>query len=144
MSKLGRKRTQVGNWVASLLFIDVLLLVHSELTKVNSMKAKLEALCRELKRQNKQVLEDSKRVATDEQQKRQDLSKKFHTTIKEITAKMEEQGEERLKQLKVGNAYVASGCACRGCAIWWRFCSVRFVGCGVCMLVFVCVLCVHT
>lgn len=39
-------------------------------------------------------------MAAEEQQKRQDLSKKFHTTIKEITTKMEEQGEERMKQLK--------------------------------------------
>jgi hypothetical protein len=47
------------------------------------------------------VFEESKRVANEEQQKRQELSKKFHTTIKEITTKMEEQGEERIKQLKV-------------------------------------------
>jgi chromosome segregation ATPase len=70
------------------------------LTKTNGIKIKLETLCRELQRQNKTVLEESKRVATDEQAKRQELSRKFHTTIKEITTKMEEQGEERMNQLK--------------------------------------------
>ena len=72
----------------------------TEQIKATAMKTKLETLCRELQRQNKQVFEDSKRVAAEEQQKRQDLSKKFHTTIKEITTKMEEQGEERMNQLK--------------------------------------------
>lgn len=46
------------------------------------------------------VQEDSKRVATDEQNKRQELSTKFHNTIKEITSKLEDQGDERLRQLK--------------------------------------------
>jgi hypothetical protein len=44
--------------------------------------------------------EDSKRVASDEQSKRQELSTKFHNTIKEITSKLEDQGDERLRQLK--------------------------------------------
>lgn len=64
------------------------------------MKTKLETLCRELQRQNKQVLEDAKRQAVDEHTKRQELSTKFHNTIKEITDKMEEQAEERLRQFK--------------------------------------------
>ena len=44
--------------------------------------------------------EDSKRMAAEEQQKRQELSTKFHSTIQEITAKLEEQGDERIRQVK--------------------------------------------
>eukprot|EP01111_Echinosteliopsis_oligospora_P007152 TRINITY_DN2181_c2_g1_i1.p1 TRINITY_DN2181_c2_g1~~TRINITY_DN2181_c2_g1_i1.p1 ORF type:complete len:337 (+),score=117.98 TRINITY_DN2181_c2_g1_i1:25-1035(+) len=75
-------------------------LVQTELVKTNGVKVKLETLCRELQKQNKQVMEGSKRIATEEQEKRQELSKKFHNTIKEITTKMEEQNDERMKQLK--------------------------------------------
>jgi hypothetical protein len=39
-------------------------------------------------------------VADEEQQKRQELSKKFQETIRETTQKIEEQGEERMKQFK--------------------------------------------
>lgn len=77
------------------------------------MKGKLEVLCRELQKQNKTIMEDSKRTAEDEQQKRQELSKKFHDTITQVTTKMEEQGEERIRlfrenELSELNTY----CAC--------------------------------
>lgn len=71
-----------------------------EQQKSTAMKGKLETLCRELQRQNKQVMEDAKRQANEEHTKRQELSGKFHSTIKEITDKMEEQAEERLRQLR--------------------------------------------
>jgi hypothetical protein len=44
--------------------------------------------------------DENKRVSTEEQQKRQELSTKFHNTIKDITSKLEEQGDERLQQIK--------------------------------------------
>eukprot|EP00897_Mesotaenium_endlicherianum_P004395 jgi/Mesen1/3984/ME000210S03234 len=71
-----------------------------EARKSLGMRHKLESLCRELQRQNKLVMEESRRTAAEEQQKRQELSTKFHTTIKEITSKLEEQGDERLRQIK--------------------------------------------
>jgi len=74
--------------------------IYSELTKVNSIKSKLETLCRELQKQNKASQEDSKRMAEEEKVRRSDLSKKFHEKIQEISKKMEEQGEERIKLYK--------------------------------------------
>lgn len=76
---------------------DAALLEHQ---KSLAMKGKLETLCRELQRQNKQVLDDAKRQASDEHAKRQELSGKFHSTIKDISDRMEEQADERLRQLR--------------------------------------------
>eukprot|EP00898_Chlorokybus_atmophyticus_P005785 jgi/Chlat1/6207/Chrsp44S05745 len=74
--------------------------IYAECTKTAAVKTKLESLCRELQRQNKIISEESKRAAAEEQQKRQELSTKFHNTIKEITLKLEEQGDERMRQFK--------------------------------------------
>ncbi|KAH8953144.1 hypothetical protein BDL97_08G008000 [Sphagnum fallax] len=74
--------------------------IYGEFTKVSALRQKLESLCRELQRQNKILLDENKRVSTEEQQKRQELSTKFHNTIKDITSKLEEQGDERLQQIK--------------------------------------------
>ena len=51
-------------------------------------------------RSDKISQDNSKRFAEEEQQQRQDLSKKFHEKIHEITTKMEEQAEERVKLFK--------------------------------------------
>jgi regulator of replication initiation timing len=79
--------------------------VYGEFTKVSALRQKLESLCRELQRQNKILLDENKRVSTEEQQKRQELSTKFHNTIKDITSKLEEQGDERLQQIKENEMY---------------------------------------
>lgn len=68
-----------------------------ELTKANTMKQKLEGLCRELQKQNKVVMEDSKRITHEEHKKREDMTKKFQMTMREITTKMEEQGDKQAK-----------------------------------------------
>eukprot|EP00727_Mastigamoeba_balamuthi_P006422 m51a1_g240 hypothetical protein (682) ;mRNA; f:140198-142860 len=73
---------------------------ESRMAKLTTTKTKLEALCRELQRQNKLVMEESRRVAEEEQGRRNELSKKFHETIGEITARLEEQGDERMRQLR--------------------------------------------
>eukprot|EP00850_Spirogloea_muscicola_P007320 SM000036S13364 [mRNA] locus=s36:878553:881510:+ [translate_table: standard] len=57
-------------------------LAVAEGAKGAAVRQKLESLCRELQRQNKAVIDESKRVALDEQHKRQELSAKFHATIK--------------------------------------------------------------
>eukprot|EP00850_Spirogloea_muscicola_P016379 SM000132S26894 [mRNA] locus=s132:235812:238836:- [translate_table: standard] len=71
-------------------------LAVAESAKGAAVRQKLESLCRELQRQNKAVIvspspflrglavmtDESKRVALDEQHKRQELSAKFHATIK--------------------------------------------------------------
>jgi hypothetical protein len=79
--------------------------IYGEFTKVSALRQKLESLCRELQRQNKILLDENKRVSTEEQQKRQELSTKFHNTIKDITSKLEEQGDERLQQIKENEMY---------------------------------------
>lgn len=73
---------------------------YAEMTRSAAVRKKLESLCRELQRQNKLILEESKKSALEEQGKRQELSTKFHTTIKDISSKLEEQGAERLRQMK--------------------------------------------
>eukprot|EP00850_Spirogloea_muscicola_P004408 SM000019S04952 [mRNA] locus=s19:143202:146726:- [translate_table: standard] len=72
----------------------------AEGAKGAAVRQKLESLCRELQRQNKAVIDESKRVALDEQHKRQELSAKFHTTIKDITSKLEDQSDERIRQIR--------------------------------------------
>ncbi|KAL2635705.1 hypothetical protein R1flu_007184 [Riccia fluitans] len=74
--------------------------MYAELTKSTALRQKLESLCRELQRQNKMLLDDNKRVASEEEQKRLELSGKFQNTVKDITSRLEKQGDERLKQLE--------------------------------------------
>ncbi|XP_024388593.1 uncharacterized protein [Physcomitrium patens] len=74
--------------------------IYGEYSKASGLRQKLESLCRELQRQNKLLFDDSRRIANEEQMKRQELSTKFHNTIKDITSKLEEQGDERLQQIK--------------------------------------------
>jgi len=72
----------------------------NEVTKTNGVKAKLEVLCRELQKQNKAVMDDSRRVAEEEQSKRAALSEKFQDTIKDVSAKLDAQGDDRIKQFQ--------------------------------------------
>ncbi|KAH9311603.1 hypothetical protein KI387_026638, partial [Taxus chinensis] len=71
-----------------------------ELKKNKALREKLEALCRELQRQNKMLTEECRKVSTEGQQKRLELSNKFHDAIKDVSNKLEEQRDERLSQLK--------------------------------------------
>eukprot|EP01012_Entosiphon_sulcatum_P059413 TRINITY_DN83813_c0_g1_i1.p1 TRINITY_DN83813_c0_g1~~TRINITY_DN83813_c0_g1_i1.p1 ORF type:complete len:447 (+),score=148.85 TRINITY_DN83813_c0_g1_i1:40-1341(+) len=68
-----------------------------EIQRSAAYKAKLEELCRELRKQNKAIVEDVRAKGEEEQQKRKELSERFNSTIGEITSKMEEQHGERLK-----------------------------------------------
>ncbi|XP_038992146.1 beta-taxilin-like [Hibiscus syriacus] len=61
---------------------------------------KLESLCRELQRQNKMLMVLCKWVSTEGQNIRLDLSARFHTAIKDVANKLEEQKNENLSQLK--------------------------------------------
>jgi len=79
--------------------------VSEQLSKANKIKSKMEHLCRELQKQNKLIIEESKKATEEEQSKRQELSKKFHETIQQISTKMEEQGEERVKLLKENDLF---------------------------------------
>lgn len=72
----------------------------AQLAKSLVLREKLESLCRELQRHNKQLTDECKRIASEEQQKRLDLSTRFHDAIKDVTAKLEDQGDERLRQIK--------------------------------------------
>ncbi|CAM6034441.1 unnamed protein product [Sphagnum compactum] len=111
-SKVDEEEAKIGTWMSyncSLVFSleKELLALRRKCEQVNkekdtsiALRQKLESLCRELQRQNKILLDENKRVSTEEQQKRQELSTKFHNTIKDITSKLEEQGDERLQQIK--------------------------------------------
>lgn len=76
------------------------LTTSAQLAKSVLVREKLESLCRELQRHNKQLTEECKRIASEEQQKRLDLSTRFHDAIKDVSAKLEEQGGERMRQIK--------------------------------------------
>jgi len=79
-------------------------LALGEVTKLSAVKGKLETLCRELQKQNKAVLDDSRRVAEEEQAKRAELSAKFQDTIKDVSAKLDAQGEDRIKTFQDNDA----------------------------------------
>ncbi|KAI8814594.1 myosin-like coiled-coil protein-domain-containing protein [Cladochytrium replicatum] len=70
----------------------------SDLVKVQNQKQKIETLCRELQKENKRIKEESKRLAITEQQKREELSSKFESTIGEIKNKMEEDSDEKRRR----------------------------------------------
>ncbi|KAJ3029816.1 hypothetical protein HDV00_009428, partial [Rhizophlyctis rosea] len=70
----------------------------ADYNKLSSQKQKIETLCRELQKENKRVKEESKRLALSEQQKREELSSKFESTIWEIKSKMEEDSEEKKRR----------------------------------------------
>lgn len=65
-----------------------------ELRKNVAVREKLESLCRELQRQNKMLTDECKKVSTEGQQKRLDLSTKFHDAIKDASTKLGEQRDE--------------------------------------------------
>ncbi|KAH7430716.1 hypothetical protein KP509_08G011200 [Ceratopteris richardii] len=75
-------------------------ILNAQLAKSKLVREKLESLCRELQRHNKQLTDECKRIASEEQQKRLELSNRFHEAIKDVTVKLEEQGDERLRQAK--------------------------------------------
>lgn len=67
----------------------------SDLHKANAVRTKLEALARELQRENKRVAEEGRRLAQNEQKKREELSYKFENTIGEIKVRMEAEEARR-------------------------------------------------
>ncbi|XP_047327588.1 beta-taxilin-like isoform X2 [Impatiens glandulifera] len=64
------------------------------------VRDKLEALCRELQRQNKMLMDECKKVSKDGQNLRLDLSNRFQDAVKEINSKLAEQKDDCLSQLK--------------------------------------------
>lgn len=72
----------------------------SEASKGALVRSKLEALCRELQAQNKAVLAESKQIADVERQKREQLSDRFLSSIKDVERRLGEQGDSQLKVLE--------------------------------------------
>ncbi|KAI5779473.1 myosin-like coiled-coil protein-domain-containing protein [Geopyxis carbonaria] len=66
---------------------------RTDMQKAITMKHKLETLCRELQKENKRIKDESKKLAYNEQQKREELSEKFESTIWEIKSRMEEEDD---------------------------------------------------
>ncbi|KAJ3187462.1 hypothetical protein HDU85_006750 [Gaertneriomyces sp. JEL0708] len=75
-------------------------LAKSEHSKLSTQTNKLSTLCRELQKENKRIKEESKRLAVTEQQKREELSAKFESTIWEIKNRMEEEGHEKRRRVE--------------------------------------------
>lgn len=65
---------------------------------MNTIKKKLETLCKELTKQNKSVLDQSKQVSSEETLRRQEIHQKFSDSIKDVQEKMDAQDKERMKQ----------------------------------------------
>ncbi|CAF0927828.1 unnamed protein product [Rotaria sordida] len=59
-----------------------------ENNRTSAAKSKLESLCRELHRHNQQIRDECTRRQQDDETKRQELAKKFQTTIDEITSQL--------------------------------------------------------
>ncbi|KAL5724570.1 hypothetical protein ACHQM5_007811 [Ranunculus cassubicifolius] len=74
--------------------------VIAERDSAVAVRDKLEALCRELQRQNKLLMDECKKVSTEGQNMRLDLSTRFHDAIKDVSLKLEGQKDEYLTQLK--------------------------------------------
>lgn len=60
------------------------------LLRINSVKSKLESICRQLSKQNKAIEEESLERQKEDGDQRGDLSSKFHSTIEDITKRMNE------------------------------------------------------
>ncbi|KAH8149067.1 uncharacterized protein LAJ45_07043 [Morchella importuna] len=66
---------------------------RSEMQKAVTVKHKLESLCRELQKENKRIKDDNKKHAEKEQQKREELSNKFESTLMDIKSRIEEEND---------------------------------------------------
>ncbi len=72
--------------------------VQAELRKANTLRDRLEDLCRTLQRENKERLEENKLLAEQDLQQRQALQLKFSEAINEVSTKVEKEHEDRAKQ----------------------------------------------
>eukprot|EP00195_Chlamydomonas_chlamydogama_P002600 CAMPEP_0202917346 /NCGR_PEP_ID=MMETSP1392-20130828/70782_1 /ASSEMBLY_ACC=CAM_ASM_000868 /TAXON_ID=225041 /ORGANISM="Chlamydomonas chlamydogama, Strain SAG 11-48b" /LENGTH=499 /DNA_ID=CAMNT_0049610073 /DNA_START=34 /DNA_END=1533 /DNA_ORIENTATION=+ len=78
--------------------------VQTELKKANALRDKLEELCRQLQKENREVVEESKRRCEDEMKHRQALQTKFSAALNDVAVKMDQQHEERVKQMAENDA----------------------------------------
>lgn len=73
--------------------------LQQDLKRVTLLKDKLEDLCRTLQKENKNVLEEVRQKAEAESQHRKELSERFQSTLQDVSAKLERQGEQAEKSL---------------------------------------------
>ncbi|GAX74204.1 hypothetical protein CEUSTIGMA_g1653.t1 [Chlamydomonas eustigma] len=78
--------------------------VQVELRKTNTLRDRLEELCRQLQRENRDILEESKRRQEDELKQRQAIQQKFSQAIEDVTSKMDIQQAERARQAEENEA----------------------------------------
>ncbi|VVC99553.1 unnamed protein product [Leptidea sinapis] len=72
-------------------------LIQFENNKTILAKSKLENLCRELQKHNKAVKEESLLKIREEEEKRKETQAKFHSTLSEITAMLQQNNEKNAK-----------------------------------------------
>lgn len=77
---------------------------QSELKKANMLKDRLQELCRQLQRENRDVMEDCKKRAEEEHKQRAGLQQRFTDAINDVTSKMDQQQQERAKQIAENDA----------------------------------------
>ena len=74
------------------------------LKREGAARAKLENLCRELQKQNKRVAEESRRLAEEDCAQRSAISARFESGLNDITERLEQQGNDRIKALTENDA----------------------------------------
>ncbi|KAK9810175.1 hypothetical protein WJX72_006120 [[Myrmecia] bisecta] len=77
---------------------------HAEAARALQLNETLSELCRQLQKENRRVLDTAQATADQEHAKRKELSDRFEETVKDITARMDEQAEERRKTVKENDA----------------------------------------
>ena len=83
-----------------MLLLALMMVVMADINKTDSMKTKLEGLCRELRRQNQLTLED-------EQRKREEIAQQFTKTMRQLEGKLEQQNQSRNDQKREREMYEA-------------------------------------
>lgn len=75
-------------------------LLTKEAQKSRQTREKLEALCRELQRQNKSIIENTLKASEEDRRRTKEMSEKFKETIDGVTVQLEAQDAQRVEQFK--------------------------------------------
>ena len=87
-------------------YTNSLYTVAETLIQTNTMKTKLENLCKELYQQNAKYVEENKTIVKEQDEKRLQLSEQFKNSINDVEVRMKKMGDERLETIKENEAYV--------------------------------------
>jgi len=74
--------------------------------QTNTLKVKLETLCKELYQQNAKYVEENKTIIKEQDEKRFQLGEQFKQAIGDVEARMKKMGEDRMETIKENETYV--------------------------------------